>query len=206
MGHLIIGSMILSLIHAIIPNHWLPILVIARAEKWNQQELLAITALTGFFHVLSTLIIGISFGVIGYKLSENYHFFTSTLAPSILIIIGLGYMVLEGRKGLHHEKAMPERMRPKSKRALVSTLCLAMLFSPCLEIDTYFITAGAHGWSGILAVSLVYFTITIAGLLLLVALAYKGMTQFNFSFLERHHQKITGLVLILLGLFTFYQH
>ncbi|WP_146899570.1 hypothetical protein [Adhaeribacter aerolatus] len=206
MGHLIIGSLLLSLIHAVIPNHWLPILVISRAENWSRRELLGITALTAFFHVLSTIIIGVSLGVIGYKLSESHQFFTTILAPVILILMGCVYVVLDLKQVEHQTFPGLKQLKQKSKPAIIFTLCLAMLFSPCLEIDTYFITAGAHGWQGIAAVAMVYFTVTISGLVLLVALAYKGMAQFNFSFLEQHHKKITGLVLILLGLFTFYQH
>jgi hypothetical protein len=31
---LLAGSILLSIIHAAIPNHWIPVVMIGRAEKW----------------------------------------------------------------------------------------------------------------------------------------------------------------------------
>ena len=32
------GSFILSLIHALIPNHWIPLVAIGRTEKWTRNR------------------------------------------------------------------------------------------------------------------------------------------------------------------------
>jgi len=206
MIHLVIGSLLLSLIHAAIPNHWLPIVFIARTEKWNRQEALWITTLTGLAHASSTILVGIGIGLIGYKLSESYDFFTTTIAPVLLILMGILYFGLDFSH--NHSQSLPgnKQLQQKSKLTIIATLCLAMFFSPCLEIDTYFITAGTHGWQGIAAVSFVYLFITVAGMLLLVALGYNGLERFNLHFLEHHEKKVTGTVLILLGLLSFYLH
>lgn len=206
MIHLVMGSLLLSLVHAAIPNHWLPIVVIARAEKWNSREALWITALTGLAHASSTILVGIGIGLIGYKLSENYDFFTTTIAPVLLILMGLLYFGLDYKHAVHRHLPGSKQLQQKSKLTIIATLCLAMFFSPCLEIDTYFITAGTHGWQGIAAVSLVYLFITVTGMLLLVALGNKGLERFNLHFLEHHEKKVTGTVLILLGLLSFYLH
>jgi hypothetical protein len=40
MYSIIIGSLIISLLHAVIPNHWLPVIAIGKKEKWTLDEVL----------------------------------------------------------------------------------------------------------------------------------------------------------------------
>ena len=206
MLQIIIGSFLLSLLHASIPNHWLPIVVIARAEKWSSREMLWITALTGFSHTISTILIGIGIGIIGLKLSENYTLITKVVAPLVLIFMGLVYFGLDFKHSQHKHLPNTLQLRKKSKFAIIVTLCVAMFFSPCLEIETYYFTAGTQGWPGIAAVSIIYLFITVTGMLLLVALGTKSLERFNLHFLEHHEKKITGTTLILLGIISFFLH
>lgn len=82
-----------------------------------------------------------------------------------------------------------------------------MFFSPCIEIEAYYFAAGsALGWFGILLVSSIYFVVTLFGMILLVELGRRGMQRLeaNLSLLERHEQALTGLVLILSGMLTYF--
>ena len=65
MWQLFFGSFLLSIIHATIPNHWLPVVAIGKAENWTQRETLVVTGISGFAHTISTLIIGIAIGFVG---------------------------------------------------------------------------------------------------------------------------------------------
>ena len=49
-------------------------------------------------------------------------------------------------------------------------LSAAMFFSPCLEIETFYFTAGSYGWRGILTISLIYLLVTVTGIVTLVVL------------------------------------
>jgi hypothetical protein len=40
---IITGSLIISLLHAVIPNHWLPVIAIGRKEKWTLEEITYVT-------------------------------------------------------------------------------------------------------------------------------------------------------------------
>jgi threonine/homoserine/homoserine lactone efflux protein len=75
-----------------------------------------------------------------------------------------------------------------------------MFFSPCLEIEAYYFVASSFGWRGIITVSIIYTSITIAGMLLLVWLGMKGVKKIKSHFLEHHEKTITGSLLILLGI------
>jgi hypothetical protein len=201
----LLGSLLLSVIHALIPNHWLPLVAIGRAESWSRSETLAITAITGMAHVTSTILIGVAAGLLGYELSTRYAWVTSVMAPLVLIGLGVVYLAMEvaGRHRHHHHFAAPGSRSEASRLSLVVSLCVGMFFSPCLEIEAYYFTAGALGWQGIIAVSAVYLVVTVAGMVLLVDLGLKGAARIESHFLEHHERAVTGLLLIGLGVLAF---
>lgn len=204
MFQIIIGAFLLSIVHASIPNHWIPLVALSKAEKWNEKLTLAITAISGFAHTLSTIIIGIIVGFLGYKLSSSYSFIVGVIAPSILILLGTIYLILSFRSNRSHHHHSHEihidDVKKKTTSAIILTLVISMFFSPCLEIEAYFFVASKLGWQGIIAVSIIYTFITILGMLLLVWLGMKGVRKIKSHFLEHHEKTITGVLLIILGI------
>jgi len=203
---ILLGSLLLSAIHAFIPNHWIPLVAIGRAEGWSRSETLAITGITGLAHVTSTILIGIVAGFLGHELSTRYAAVASVVAPSILIGFGVVYLLMDvaGRRHHHHHFETRERGSKASRFSIVATLCLSMFFSPCLEIEAYFFTAGTLGWPGIATVSLVYLVVTVAGMVVLVDLGLKGAARIQSHFLEHHEKAVTGLLLIALGALAYF--
>lgn len=203
LSQIIAGAFLLSIVHASIPNHWIPLVALSKAEKWNEKLTLGITVIAGFAHTLSTIIIGIIVGFFGYKLSDSYSFIVGVIAPSILILLGIIYLSLSFRDNNHrhhsHEINIDEGKK-KTTAAIILTLIISMFFSPCLEIEAYFFVASKLGWEGIIAVSVIYTFITIAGMLLLVWLGMKGVKKIKSHFLEYHEKTITGIILIVLGI------
>jgi hypothetical protein len=203
---ILLGSLLLSAIHALIPNHWIPLVAIGRAEGWRRSETLAVTAIAGLAHVTSTILIGIVAGLLGYELSTRYSSLTAIMAPLILIGLGVVYLALEafGRRRQHQHIAMPRRASKVSRASLVASLSVGMFFSPCIEIEAYYFTAGALGWQGIATVSLVYLSVTVAGMVLLVDLGLKGAARIESHFLEHHEKGVTGLLLVGLGVLAYF--
>lgn len=209
LSQIIIGAFLLSIVHASIPNHWIPLVALSKAEKWNEKLTLGITAIAGFAHTLSTIIIGIIVGFFGYELSGSYSFIVGVIAPSILILLGIIYLILSIRDNKHHHHHHTHEINiddvnlplaKKTTTAIILTLTISMFFSPCLEIEAYFFVASKLGWEGIITVSVIYTVITIAGMLLLVWLGMKGVKKIKFHFLEHHEKTITGILLIVLGI------
>jgi putative Mn2+ efflux pump MntP len=207
MIQLFFGSILLSLVHAVIPNHWLPVVAIGKAEKWTLRETVIVTGVSGLAHTLSTVLVGIAIGIIGIHLSKSYTFITEKIAPAILILMGLIYLVLDRIKThKHHHGLDAEKVRSRSKTAIILSLVITMFLSPCLEIEAYYLQAASAGWMGILMVSLVYIFITVAGMIILVILASKGVKSIQSNFLSHHEKMLSGIVLILLGLFALFVH
>ena len=211
MWQIFTGSLILSAIHASIPNHWIPLIAVGKAEGWSRKETLFGTFITGFAHTLSTVIIGIVVGLVGYKLSDSYALITRFVAPAVLIVLGIIYLVSDYLKSRHHHQHAHTHFHTgdkpgtgRSKRAILLSLGVAMFFSPCAEIEAYYFRAGTHGWSGILTVSAVYTVTTVLLMMVLVGLGMQGMKKFRSHYLEHHPGQITGIVLVALGILAYF--
>ncbi len=207
MWQIFIGSIVLSIIHALIPNHWLPLIAIGKTEQWSERETLSATLITALAHIASTIIIGIVVGFIGYKLSGAFELVSSIIAPLVLVLLGLIYIITDLRRAHHHEHAhLSVSKNAKSRFAILASLSLAMFLSPCIELEAYYFQAGTLGWIGILVVSVVYALVTPSLMLMLVYVGTKGLNKFNWHFLEHHMRKITGITLIVLGLLAYFMH
>lgn len=196
------GSLIISLLHAVIPNHWLPVVAIGRKEGWSLGETTRITFIAGFSHVISTVIIGILLGLIGNELAEHLENFTHVVAPAILILIGF-YFIRQHYKH-HHFHVDKKEIEKKTKRSIITALVIAMFLSPCMEIEAYFLLAGARGWYMMAMIALMYSVITITGMLIWVRIVYKGLLKLNWHKWEHNAGIITGIILILTGIVSFF--
>jgi hypothetical protein len=324
---LLFGAVLLAGLHAAIPNHWMPLVILNRSERWSRRETLTITAASGFAHTASTILIGLLVGFAGLNLSKSFELYSSRIAPTILILLGLAYIAMQLMgKGGHSHSHLPglaedhdhehgrdshghdhgndhdhphphehshsrehdhdhdhphphehshsrehdhdhdhphphehshdhehdhdhdhphphehsldqehdhdhDHPHPhehshdhehdhdhnrvvkqsdeqagshRTKGALIGSLLVAMFFSPCLEIEAYYLTAAAYGWAGILMVSLIYLVLTVAGMLLLVELGMRGVKAINFHFLEHNEKLASGAALVLVGIGAFF--
>ena len=192
----------ISLLHAVIPNHWLPVLAIGKKEGWSLAETSRITFLAGMAHVISTVIIGLLLGLIGGELTDHIEDFTRIIAPCILILIGL-YFVRQHYTH-HHFHLQQKQIEKKSKKSIILALVIAMFLSPCMEIEAYFLLAGSKGWYLLFAIAVMYSVITIAGMLIWIRIVYKGLLKLNWHQWEHNAGIITGLVLIITGIISFF--
>ena len=202
MIQILTGSILISLLHAVIPNHWLPVLAIGRKEGWSLAETTRITFISGLSHVISTVLIGVLLGLIGEELASHLDSFTHVIAPSILILLGF-YFIRQHYKH-HHFQVDKEKIEKKTKRSIITALVIAMFLSPCMEIEAYFLLAGTKGWQVMALIAIIYSVVTIAGMLVWVRIVYKGLLKLNWHKWEHNAGIITGLTLIITGIITFF--
>jgi len=204
MFSIITGSLIISLLHALIPNHWLPVLAIGKKEGWDLGETSRITFIAGMSHVISTVIIGILIGLIGKELSHQLDSFTHIIAPSILILMGI-YFIRQHYEH-HHFHLHKQKTANKTKRSIITALVIAMFLSPCMEIEAYFLVAGSMGWYMMALIAVMYSLITITGMLIWIRIVYKGLLKLNWHKWEHNAGIITGLTLVITGIISFFIH
>jgi nickel/cobalt transporter (NicO) family protein len=200
---LITGSLVLSILHALIPNHWLPVLAISKKENWTIGQTTSVTFISGMAHALSTVLIGVAVGLLGVTLAEHVESFAHIIAPIVLVALGLFYIYQHHRHKHFHLHA---EIKPLSKRKVIIGLAVAMFFSPCFEIEAYFLIAGAHGWGQVALLAVLYTVVTVAGMVVWVRLTYQGLFKLNWHSLEHNAGIITGVTLVLTGVASFFIH
>lgn len=204
MFSIITGSVILSILHATIPNHWLPIIAIGRKENWTLNEVTRVTFVAAVSHGLSTVILGFALGYIGASMAERLESFTHLIAPIILIVLGLLFIYRHHtHKHFHIDGNLKKK---KSKRSIIIALVLAMFLSPCMEIEAYFLLAGSQESWLIWFIASLYLVITTLGMVTLVRFAYIGVLKLNWHKLEHNAGIITGVTLVGTGILAFFIH
>ena len=204
MFSILTGSLIISLLHAIIPSHWLPVLAIGRKENWTLNEVTRVTFVSAIAHGLSTVILGLALGYIGASMADKLESFTHLVAPIILIVLGVVFIYRHHtHKHFHIDNDIKKK---KSKRSIIIALVLAMFLSPCMEIEAYFLLAGSQESWLIWFIAALYLVITTVGMITLVRFAYKGVLKMNWHKLEHNAGIITGVTLVVTGILAFFIH
>jgi nickel/cobalt transporter (NicO) family protein len=202
---LLTATVILAAIHALIPNHWLPLVAVAKAEGWKRNEITTITLLAAAAHVTGTVILGIILGLIGKELKEEYGHTINVATAILLIAFGLIYFTVN-LPHHHHSTQQDVQVYKKSKRRWILIFVGMMFLSPCLEVESLFLSAGAFGMASVFSMAATYAIISILGIWTLVSLGVKGVDLLPAHFIEHNEKKISGTVLILVGIVTFFLH
>src|SRR6476620_12770135 len=201
----IAGTVLLAMVHALIPNHWLPLVAVARAEKWKMSDVTTVTFISALAHVLGTVILGVVLGMIGKELREQYGAAINVASSVLLIVFGLVYYTVNLPH--HHHSSQEDVMKFKrSKRKWILIFIFMMFLSPCLEVESLFLSAGAYGMGLVTILSIIYAIVSISGIMLLVNLGYKGINLLSAQFIEHNEKRISGTVLILVGILSFFLH
>lgn len=195
---LLISVLFISILHAILPNHWLPVVAISRQLKWSSWKTACITASAALAHSLSTVLIGIGIAYGGMKLEEYLPYF-NYVAAGLLIALGVIFIW----RHQHHKHFHMQDIDVKTKsgmRYVLGVILLAMFLSPCLEVGPLFLVAGVEGWSATLLMAIIYTITSAAGMTLFAWLALQGLKKADWHTLEHNSGLISGGILILTGI------
>ncbi len=205
MLEILAGALLVSVAHALMPDHWIPMVLVSRTERWSIAETLWLSVIVTVPHILSTVILGVFIGIIGFKLSVAHELFMDTVAPLAFILMGSYYIYrnFSGDVDLHEGLGELEGLENRSKKAIITFMATALFFSPCVPMGSYFFVVGARGVGGMLVVSIVYTSVTLLVMLLMVYLGRSGVERIRLRFLEHHEDLVTGVILLLLGIFVY---
>ena len=87
---------------------------------------------------------------------------------------------------------------------MVLGLAATMFLAPCLEIQTFFLAAGTHGPAALALLMGVYLLASVSAMCALVALAHRGLGRLTLTGLAQHERRLTGAVLVLVGIAGFF--
>lgn len=208
------AAFIISLLHGLIPSHWLPLVALSKQQGWNPVQLLKYALWAASAHVLGTLIIGwvifytahLSFlGSIAENENLPEHLLEmpmnvpfEQLSAIILLILGLVFMYRHYTHKHFHWKPN------KNSKWIFGSILMAMFLSPCMEIEGYFFAIAPLGWSAFVWLSLVYTLTTVSSIIIGVWLFHKGFNKFNTHKLEHNSGIITSILIIISAVFMWF--
>lgn len=205
MFSIVAGTVLLAFVHALIPNHWLPLVAVAKAERWKQPDVTTVTFLAALAHVTGTVILGLVLGLIGKELQEEYGKIIHLVSSVLLIVFGLIYFTVN-LPHHHHSEQKDIAAVKRSKKKWILIFIVMMFLSPCLEVESLFLSAGVYGMGTVTLMAVVYAIVSIGGILILVNLGYRGVNLLPAEFIEHNEKRISGAVLILVGIISFFLH
>ena len=215
-----------AFLHAVIPTHWLPFVLVARARNWGRGKTLLITALAGLGHVALTSLLGLAIAGFGFQLEEKVEWF-SWLAGGLLLAVAVFYFWRQwtGTGICHHhapgsqhhadehcgeEKGHSHWQEELKGSALVSTnagewaaisgLFVMLTLSPCEGFLPVYLSGVQFGWQGFVVLSVILAVATLAGMTLFTWLALLGFERFRLKTFEHYEAGLLGSLFAVLGL------
>jgi ABC-type nickel/cobalt efflux system permease component RcnA len=89
-GLLLVGAVAaVGVLHTIVPDHWVPITLIARQRGWSKAETARVALKAGAGHVLSTLAIALVIWIGGVAVATRFGHWVDTIASVALIGFGV---------------------------------------------------------------------------------------------------------------------
>jgi len=189
-----------AFLHAVLPTHWLPFVLVGRGQGWSTGRTLGAAALSGAAHVIVTIVIGLLVVLAGVELDKRY----GGLLPVISAVIlgGLGFYFLVSRKKKSPQVDSPAAAPIRqfaSDRAALASLVAVLAFYPSEAFLPVYLSAAPLGWTAFAVLSLILAGATLMGMMLFTSLALLGANRLRFERWERYERFILAFVLFALA-------
>src|ERR1700756_486675 len=81
--------------HAILPDHWVPLAVVGRTNRYPLRRVARLSGLAAVAHVLVSLLLGGIIVAVGLQFRSTVESAQSAIIGSLLIATGIGFLALE---------------------------------------------------------------------------------------------------------------
>jgi hypothetical protein len=85
---LVLTVAVVGVLHTVVPDHWVPITLIARQRGWSKGETASAALLAGTGHVVTTLLIGLIVWFAGVAVAIRFGHAVDTAASLALVLFG----------------------------------------------------------------------------------------------------------------------
>ena len=210
---LLAGGFAAAFLHAALPTHWLPFVLVGRAQRWNMGRTIGAVVAAGLAHIASTAVIGSLIIAAGLALDQWIAGLLPHLSAALLFLFGTFYLI---RAVLRRPTLVApgggvetlELAEPSvSHAAAFWGLVVMMALSPGEVLLPVYTSMAQEGFGALALLTLVFAVGTILGMGLFTALARAGASVLRLERWARYEGVILGIALIGLGLLVaLHQH
>lgn len=124
---LVLGAAAVGVVHSVLPDHWVPLAVVARTQKWGMFRLVRTSFLAGSGHVLTSIALGGVVALVGLQFQKQIEAQQGHIVGGVLVLTGAGFLVwgLTGHGHPHDHgtdaKSEPDRAHDHEHEAGVPT-------------------------------------------------------------------------------------
>lgn len=212
---LLLAAAAVAALHSVLPDHWVPLAVVARAQRWGPFRTLRVSGLAAAGHVVTSLVLAAVVALVGLRFQSLIAGAQGRIVGGLLLATGVGFLLWglfrRGRAHDHHHghehhhgddaTVHLDHGREGALRSRLAAIVVpfGVAASPDLTILPVAFAAASSGIPIVIGVLLVFAVTTLAVFMgLTLAGAFIGY-QIKGDWLERHASTVTAAVLIVVG-------
>jgi len=222
-----------AVLHSILPDHWVPLAVVGRTQRWSLFRVARVSALASAGHVVASVVLAGIIAAIGLQFQRQLETQQGHIVGAVLILTGVGFLIwgLTGHSQdhdhghshdhdhghshdhetahaheeghTHSDEATPAPQQTLARRLAAVAVPFGVAASPDLTILPVALAASAVGRGAVVGVIVVFALLTMATFIGLTVLATLAGYQIKGEWLERHATTITAVVLIAIGVVAY---
>src|SRR5215472_14784491 len=89
---LLVAAGVVAILHSIMPDHWVPLAVIARTQRWSMLHVMRVTLLASLGHVITSLILGGIIAWIGLQFQHEIETQQGHIVGAVLVLTGVIFL------------------------------------------------------------------------------------------------------------------
>lgn len=214
--------------HTLIPDHWLPFVLVGRARGWGARTTLLVSGLSAMVHTALSVALGLGALAIGHAAARALGEHLERGSGVLLVVFGAAYALWAWRKGGHFHPggallhARDERTHcdghegPESvehlhyhaddawigREAGKGAIPLAMIvgLNPCVLVLPIMVATANRGAGALALVTLAYSITTIALMVGLSVAGVVGTRRIPVPPVARHMETASGLLIAAVGI------
>jgi ABC-type nickel/cobalt efflux system permease component RcnA len=230
---LLIAAGTVGFLHSILPDHWVPLAVVARTQRWSVAHTARVSLLASIGHVLTSIIIAGIIALVGLQFRSAFETQQGHIVGAVLVLTGAGFLAWGFFGGGHHQHDHDhthahqhdhdhldqhdheheeerhngahqiEDQRPLAQRLAAIAIPFGAAASPDLTVLPVALAASAVGIGVVIGVLATFSLVTLATFVILTVAATLAGYQIKGEWLEENGTAVTALVLIIIGVAVF---
>jgi hypothetical protein len=202
------GGFVAAFLHAALPTHWLPFVLVGRAQRWSIARVMTAAVTAGLTHIVSTAVVGSLIVAAGLALNSWIGGLLPHLSAALLFLFGAFYLARASlQKPITAAGPEADPVPAVSDRAAFWGLVLMMAVTPGEVLLPIYLSSATEGMVALGLLTVSFALGTVLGMTLLSVLASAGYSILRLERWARYEGAILGVALIVIGLLVLtHQH
>ena len=196
------AGFVTAFLHAALPTHWLPFVLVGRAQRWTLPRMLGAVTAAGLAHIVTTAVVGGLVVAAGLAVDQWISGLLPHLAALLLLLFGTFYLSRALiRRPVPAGGPPLELAEPTVSHAAAFWGLVAMMaVSPGEVLLPIYLSQAEEGLAVLAALTVAFALGTVGGMAVFTLLARAGWSVLRLERWARYEGVILGLALILIAL------